>query len=418
MPTPEKVIPLHPTAAKPKGSIKVNFTITRLRQLVEETEGKSFYVHDLGQPGLCLRMQNGAWAFYFQKRVRKELYRIKLADWHEKAKIAPLREKAAEIMASILDGSYGQEKADAAADDLAAMTWAEVLEKHIAIAELRPSTAKQYTYALAAFGDRIPARVAELTGQGWRKAFEASISECQLTTRTASTYGRCLRAIWETWAYMHEQANRPQINPVRSGMQTGPRKSLWAAPKAKDGHIPAARIGDWLEACRALAAEAGPLLDVPFVALEAILLTGMRSSEMSQLRWSEVQGDWLRLPGDRVKNGKAFGKAITPRLRQLLDHQAGASETWVFPSWKSDGPVNDLRKALGKIEAKTGIRVTVHDLRRTYIQAAERAGVEQGMLKRLVGHSIEKDVTDKHYLGDLEDRKAEAALQVERELLK
>ena len=119
------------------------------------------------------------------------------------------------------------------------------------------------------------------------------------------------------------------------------------------------------------------------------------------------------MPADRVKNGQAFSKPVTRRVGAIVEGMP-RSGPYVFPSWKRpEVPVYDLRKALAKIEDRTGVKVTVHDLRRTYTQAAERAGVGREMLKRLVGPSIAGDVTDKHYLGQLDDLKVGAAQKVE-----
>ena len=57
--------------------------------------------------------------------------------------------------------------------------------------------------------------------------------------------------------------------------------------------------------------------------------------------------------------------------------------------------ISRSRNFLFKIVAdKSGIRVSVHDLRRTYITVAELTDMSVIALKALVNHSLGKDVTE------------------------
>lgn len=132
---------------------------------------------------------------------------MKLADWDPKTDINAVQGKAAELLASILDGSY-QTPSETVDDGLGTMLWTDLLAEHTRLAGIRPATAKQYQYAVQAFQKRLPKAVADLDGPAWRKAFQDAISSGQLTEKTASTYAQCLRSMWETWAFSHPEAGR------------------------------------------------------------------------------------------------------------------------------------------------------------------------------------------------------------------
>jgi integrase len=58
-----------------------------------------------------------------------------------------------------------------------------------------------------------------------------------------------------------------------------------------------------------------------------LVLTGARRCEISHLKWSEVRGEALVIPGDRTKSGKTFSITITPAIRSLMERRAIAAAT-------------------------------------------------------------------------------------------
>ena len=58
-------------------------------------------------------------------------------------------------------------------------------------------------------------------------------------------------------------------------------------------------------------------------ALQLLILTGARRAEISELRWSEVNGDTISLKGSRTKNGEPRNIPLTaPALKSSKGHPA------------------------------------------------------------------------------------------------
>ncbi len=64
-----------------------------------------------------------------------------------------------------------------------------------------------------------------------------------------------------------------------------------------------------------------------------------------------------------------------------------------FQAYSRSGHVEEPKFPLGQVADATGITVSAHDLRRSYITVAEAADISPMALKALVNHSTGTDVT-------------------------
>jgi integrase len=129
--------------------------------------------------------------------------------------------------------------------------------------------------------------------------------------------------------------------------------------------------------------------------LRFLLFTGARRREAASLRWAAVdlRGNLVRIPSVNTKSSKKLDLPITDATRATLVGLRGASPTFVFPSPTSkSGHVEEPKTALAKVAAACGVRISVHDLRRSYATVAQRV-VSFIELKCLLNHAAVKDVT-------------------------
>lgn len=166
----------------------------------------------------------------------------------------------------------------------------------------------------------------------------------------------------------------------------------------------------------------------PFIAVG--LLSGMRFSELANLRWADVdlEAGEITLQADRTKtgHGRRIGLTETPALATLLANKklrAGENEhVWGEAPYRY-GVAESARKRL--VREYGAPEFTWHDLRRTcgtFLTCAPAIyGAASAFLsaKRL-GHSV--TVSERHYAGALgnispEHKTLEAALQID-DLLK
>ena len=77
----------------------------------------------------------------------------------------------------------------------------------------------------------------------------------------------------------------------------------------------------------------------------------------------------------------------------LQQRRAVGDAGWVFPANSRSGHIEEPRHYLEQVAAATGIVVSVHDLRRTFVSVAESTEMSVFALKALVNHSLNGDVT-------------------------
>jgi integrase len=127
-----------------------------------------------------------------------------------------------------------------------------------------------------------------------------------------------------------------------------------------------------------------------------LLFTGFRRSEAAGLRWSEVdlRERVIRLPAARAKAGRKLDLPMSDFVHDLLVARRAVGKTeFVFPSNSESGHIEEPKFPLKLVADVSGICVSAHDLRRTFITVAESTDISPLALKALVNHSLGGDVT-------------------------
>jgi integrase len=118
-----------------------------------------------------------------------------------------------------------------------------------------------------------------------------------------------------------------------------------------------------------------------------LILTGARREEITQLRWSEIQGDDIHLGGDRTKNDQPHIIPLTPMARSLLDNVpriAGSDVVFTNTGTKPIADWSHPKADLDDVSGVTGWRI--HDLRRTVATGMQRLGVGLQVVEAVLGH--------------------------------
>lgn len=128
------------------------------------------------------------------------------------------------------------------------------------------------------------------------------------------------------------------------------------------------------------------------------------------MEWSEIDGDWWTIPGEKTKNGLAHRVPLTaPALRILAEVRSICDGSrYVFQSRKTkDKPIRNPQKALERIQKATGIDFVGHDFRRTVASHMTGMGIPRLTVKKILNH-VERDVTAVYarYSYDAEKRAA------------
>jgi integrase len=125
----------------------------------------------------------------------------------------------------------------------------------------------------------------------------------------------------------------------------------------------------------------------PFGAVARMLiLTGSRLNEISRLKWSEIDGEVIRLEGDRTKNGKPHTIPLSTPGRALLDAMPRAGD-YVFSVDGGKRPITGWSRGKAKLDSLAMIEPwRLHDLRRTVATGLQKLGVNLQIIEAVLGH--------------------------------
>lgn len=282
-----------------------------------------------------------------------------------------------------------------------AITFGQALDKFLAEAHhLRPRTASDYRAIarrhLTDWADRPLRSITRADVVAKHRAVKMSISADDTPDIRGSVPGggsansaiKCLRKV-----YNHAMLDHSSLppNPV-VGIK------LYKEPRRED-HVSANDMGEFYKALMRLPNQ------VQRDYLLLVLFTGFRREEAAALTWDEVdlQKRVIRLPQMRTKAGRRLDLPTSDVLHKMLSERRKMGVVqggWVFPAASASGHIAEPRFALDLIEKETGIEVTVHGLRRTFITVAESCEISHYAIKGLVNHAMGRDVTGGYIMPD------------------
>ena len=121
-----------------------------------------------------------------------------------------------------------------------------------------------------------------------------------------------------------------------------------------------------------------------------VLFTGMRKSEVCNLKWEDIDFKKKTLVARDTKNGSNHYVPMSNMIEWKLKAQKKVSEIkaspWVFPRKVGEGSMTEPKSQLAKICDAVGFKFMLHDLRRTFATHATEAGVSYDQLQKALNH--------------------------------
>ena len=221
----------------------------------------------------------------------------------------------------------------------------------------------------------------------------------ELTERSpaqANQAFRNLRAILNYARAAYRPENKPML--VENPVSVLSDAKLWNKIRPRTGRIPTEKIGvAWNVLLSLRESEAETIITRTLTdAVSFLLLTGARWSEMAELTWEKVsldEGFW-HIPDPKTRTPITF-----PLSRIAVDILTARPRInqYVFPARSGKGHVSDARGIFEKISTAAGVKITAHDIRRTFRAVAGECGIELWKTKLLMGHKLSGDITIHHY---------------------
>ena len=192
---------------------------------------------------------------------------------------------------------------------------------------------------------------------------------------------RVLRLIWNDAADRHAL---PGKNPVAL-------KRQWFAEPRREGHV-----GD-KDLAQFFAGVQGLPNTVARDYLTLLLFTGLRRGEAARLTWDDIDlvEKTIRVPAASTKAGRTLALPMSDVVHDMLVARRAIGRTeYVFPSIGRSGYISEPKFPLAAVAKATGVRVSPHDLRRSFITVAKSTDMSVLALKAIVNHALPKgDVT-------------------------
>lgn len=124
-------------------------------------------------------------------------------------------------------------------------------------------------------------------------------------------------------------------------------------------------------------------------ALQLLLLTGARKSEILRAKWENLDLDNRMLTVPLSKSGKPryiYLSEEAVKIFRSIQHEQGSG--WIFPGRKPEKPISDIYQFWNKTRCQLGLKdVRVHDLRHTFASYLVSNGHTLYEAQQLLGHS-------------------------------
>jgi integrase len=122
--------------------------------------------------------------------------------------------------------------------------------------------------------------------------------------------------------------------------------------------------------------------------LKLLILSGQRRSEISDLRWSEIDLDErvIHLPAARTKNGQPHDVPLSKPAQAIIAKLPGIVDAELVFTIKRQ-PITGFSRMKERLDAASGVTDwTLHDLRRTVASGLQKLGVRLEVTEAVLNH--------------------------------
>jgi integrase len=283
-------------------------------------------------------------------------------------------------------------------------------------ASLKAQEAKRLTFAEAMANFHADNKA------GWRSAKHAAqwlaslrdhalpvLGSLQVNAIETAHVVKVLRPIWETTSETASRV-RGRIESVLSwatanGFREGENPARWddhlenILPKHKKVTAVVHHAAMPFDEVPAFMVRLAATKDTTARALEMLVLTAVRTKELTGARWDEInltKGVWT-IPASRTKAHREFQVPLSRRAKDILTALPHSSE-FVFPGLRSASKPLDRMALVRTLEANGGGGMTNHGFRASFrTWAGERTTYPKEIAEAALGHAVAATKTEGAY---------------------
>jgi integrase len=138
---------------------------------------------------------------------------------------------------------------------------------------------------------------------------------------------------------------------------------------------------------RLLTASPQPLRDVAIIVLDS----GMRPSEVFEMRWEDLTWDpgMIFIPRGKTKRSRRYLPMSERVIEALQARRNDQTEGWVFPSDSACGHITTVAKAFAKVRTDLGLskEIVLYSGRHSFATKVMGATGDLSLVMRALGHS-------------------------------
>jgi integrase len=388
-----------PPAQNSFGQQQLKLTKTAVGSLPFSAEHQTLY-WDTELPGFGLRVCKNSKTFIAQGRLRGRTRRISIGS----SKVYTPDTARLEARRILLDLLHGRDPVHARKARNHQITLDLAFTDYFENRSLKESTLDDYKCIRDKdFNDWLKLPLTEIS----RSMVEARHKRLGLKSHArANNAMRVLRAVLNYAMVEYEDENG---NPVVTYNPTDrlSKKRQWFRIDRRRTVIRSHELGAWVKAAFSLDSESRSSIRTIRDYLLLLLFTGLRRTEAAMLQWKHIDFEAHTIALIDTKNGEDHVLPMTKFLEAMLKARlpnmpAALSEQYVFPGCAGSMYLVEPRKQMAHVTKATGIKFTLHDLRRTFITVAESLDIPAYALKRLLNHKMRQDVTAGYIIADPE----------------
>lgn len=417
-----------------RGKINKSF----VESLPASPDKPTYWFDDL-EPGFGVRVSGNTRTYICQgwlknaqppKKIRKTIGR------HGRLTAEDARKIAAEYLRDIT--VLGVEPGvKAASQDKTQITLRQVFEDYASRGDLREKTVSIYRRALEGgqnkdsdshwigFSDWLDIPIGTITSQMVRERYRILAQHEGVRSNgggAKAAAAQAMRVLNTLFNYAINAHTDGQDNPIFAFNPVARLKftdKKWNEAAARtDDVIAETNLARWYQVVNALGEQGNNrnaftalTMSTAADAMLLCLFTGLRRTAAFSIKWSNV--DWdnrtIVIPASDDKKNKRRTLPMSDFVYDLLQKRKSASvvdRIYVFPGDSPGHPFQEPKRAIAKVVEKSGVKFSMHTLRRTFATTAQKRELQLPyvVVKHLMHHSLGRDVTAINYTHiELED---------------